>query len=473
METGALAVLREALPGIVLGQTFVLLGLAALLGSLFTWRRREFSLLYFGLFAVLYGIRILLVVLPVDRILGLQGPGPRWLEVTLGYVSQPLIGLFLVQIFGPGRSRSLRWYWRGAAVCAAAALAIDLATGRAGAARIVMALLSAAGIVILGVHALDPAFRRTREQKGVMAAFLLAALVSLNNTLVDHGWVPWEVRTERPGLLIALVLICYLLISRVLDNRAHMLALRDELDLARSIQESILPDAPPRVPGLDVAVHYRPMMAVAGDYYDFRRLDDDRLGVLVADVSGHGIPAALIASMLRVAFAAQVRHLGDPAALLEGINTSLYGTFDRQFVTAVYCVADRRAGTLTCAGAAHPPLLVRRAAGGPVEALPSSGLMLGMFPEVNAGNLTVPLAPGDRVVACTDGFAECADTRGELYGEERLEAFLAADPSPDAAGFAAGLVADLERWRGIGTTRETFDDDLTMVVVDVSSPPIP
>src|SRR5246127_3187827 len=128
-----------------------------------------------------------------------------------------------------------------------------------------------------------------------------------------------------------------------------------ELQIANQIQSSILPREVPRLAGLEIAARYVPMSAVAGDFYDFLVLDERHIGVLVADVTGHGVPAALIASMLKVAFAGQSAHADDPALVLSGLNRALCGKFEDHFVTAAYVFVDLQRWVLRCAGAGPPP----------------------------------------------------------------------------------------------------------------------
>jgi serine phosphatase RsbU (regulator of sigma subunit) len=106
--------------------------------------------------------------------------------------------------------------------------------------------------------------------------------------------------------------------------------------MAREIQLSILPQKLPKIHGLEIVARYIPMSSVAGDFYDFIVVDEKHVGILVADVSGHGLPGALIASMLQVALAAQSPHAFDPARVLAGLNRSLCGKFKHHFVTAAY-----------------------------------------------------------------------------------------------------------------------------------------
>ena len=144
--------------------------------------------------------------------------------------------------------------------------------------------------------------------------------------------------------------------SREQVNR-QVQAVNNELEMARHIQLSILPSRPPAVPGLSVAARYLPMTTIAGDYYDYLPIDEKHLGILVADVSGHGAPSALITSMLKIVLAEQAPHASDPAKVLGGMNDALCGKFARHFVTAAYVFLDLEKGVLRYGGAGHPPLL--------------------------------------------------------------------------------------------------------------------
>ena len=140
----------------------------------------------------------------------------------------------------------------------------------------------------------------------------------------------------------------------------QLFTIRKELETARQIQLSILPSEIPKIEGLDIAARYVPMTAVAGDFYDLIVVDEKRIGILAADVSGHGMPATLIASMLKIAFSAQATHADHPAQLLLGLNQSLCGKFQHQYVTAAYLFVDMEKQTMTYAGAGHPPLAIAR-----------------------------------------------------------------------------------------------------------------
>src|SRR5215471_20026428 len=136
--------------------------------------------------------------------------------------------------------------------------------------------------------------------------------------------------------------------------------LNSELDMARQVQSSILPREIPDVPGLEIVARYLPMHSVAGDFYDFIVVDEKHVGILIADVFGHGLPSALIASMLQSAFAAQSAHASDPVRVLSELNRALFGKFRSHFVTAAYVFLDLEKSIVNYAGAGHPPLLVWR-----------------------------------------------------------------------------------------------------------------
>src|ERR1700751_4688678 len=207
----------------------------------------------------------------------------------------------------------------------------------------------------------------------------------------------------------------------------QLLAIQKELETARLIQQSILPQRVPQVDGLDIAARYIPMASVAGDFYDFIAVDNKHIGILVADVSGHGMPAALIASMLKIALAAQAANAADPAKVLLGLNQTLCGKFQHHFVTAAYLFVDMEKRTLTYAGAGHPPLLLWGGASAGVRAIEENGLFLGKLDFAQYSSVEVPLEAGSWGLLYTDGIAETTDPAGTEFGAERFREFLAAE----------------------------------------------
>src|SRR6516165_3143065 len=143
----------------------------------------------------------------------------------------------------------------------------------------------------------------------------------------------------------------------------QLMAINSDLEMARQIQLAILPRETPKIQGLDIAARYIPMSSVAGDFYDFIVVDERHVGILIADVFGHGLPSALIASMLQSAFAAQSAHASDPVRVLSELNRALFGKFRSHFVTAAYLFLDLEKRAVNYAGAGHPPVLWRKSSG--------------------------------------------------------------------------------------------------------------
>ena len=228
----------------------------------------------------------------------------------------------------------------------------------------------------------------------------------------------------------------------------QLLTINNELEMARQIQLSILPRETPKIRGLEIAARYLPMSSVAGDFYDFIIVDERHVGVLIADVSGHGLPAALIASMLQVALAAQITHASEPGRVLSGLNQALCGKFRNHFVTAAYVFVDMEKNSISYAAAGHPPLLLWRASTGRASEVVQNGLLLGHFPEETYSALELPVGPGDKAVLYTDGILEASNRLDEMFGSDRLKQFLESHHHPGAERLADSLLEELSRWSG-------------------------
>lgn len=246
----------------------------------------------------------------------------------------------------------------------------------------------------------------------------------------------------------------------------QLLTIQKELETARQIQMSILPSSVPHLPGLDIAARYIPMTSVAGDFYDFIVVDEKHLGILVADVSGHGMPAALIASMLKIALAAEKEHAADPAQVLMGLNQTLCGKFEHHFITAAYLFIDLQKGKLTYAGAGHPPLLMwdHSHSSEGMRDVEENGLFLGKFPWAAYTSRELPLDAGDWCLLYTDGIPETTNPAGVDFGTDRFKQVLEADESTSADQFADLLLEELSRWSARGPA-EDLDDDVTVVAI--------
>ena len=254
----------------------------------------------------------------------------------------------------------------------------------------------------------------------------------------------------------------------VLQPPWSSLFMSQELDIARRIQSSILPQNVPALAGLEVAARYVPMSAVAGDFYDFLSVDEKRLGILVADVTGHGIPAALIASMLKVAFAGQAHHAHDPARVLAGLNLALCGKFEEHFVTAAYLFIDLENSLVRYSAAGHPPLMLASHDAHSVREIEENGLMLGLFPEAAYSFVEVRISAGDRCILYTDGVFEASNSAREEFGKSRCKEFLASHRHLPAARFADDFLTSIAAFSGLSFNRPQ-EDDITLLVLDFES----
>lgn len=234
-----------------------------------------------------------------------------------------------------------------------------------------------------------------------------------------------------------------------------------QLKIAHEVQEGLLPSGPPVVAGYDIAGLNLPAWDIGGDYFDYLPLAGSRLGLVLADVSGKGVPAALLMATFRAALRSAVRHDRPIADTIEDVHRTLTESMDSsRFVTAVYGVLDPEASTFSYVNCGHNwPMLLR--AGGAVESLRTSRRAIGVFGSEPARVSTVRLAEGDVLLLYSDGVVEVADERDEPFGDGRLASALAAFADRPAAAIVRALVDVTHAYSG----RERYDDDFTLVVV--------
>jgi phosphoserine phosphatase RsbU/P len=256
------------------------------------------------------------------------------------------------------------------------------------------------------------------------------------------------------------------LVLRGIRNQlaSQLQTIQSEMATARQIQLSILPREIPAIKGLEIAARYIPMTAVAGDFYDFIQIDEKRIGILVADVSGHGMPAALISSMLKIALDGQTECASDPARVLAGLNKALCGKFQGHFVTAVYVVIDVEKQSIFYAGAGHPPLIFMDHSAGKARDFVENGLFLGFFPEATYSAVEIPFTAGDWGVLYTDGIPEMTDPSDEQFGLDRFKQCLQDHHDLTAAQFIDALLAELSQWSDVASGREP-EDDITLLAI--------
>ena len=242
--------------------------------------------------------------------------------------------------------------------------------------------------------------------------------------------------------------------------------MRLNMNVAGRLQTRILlPGSPPGWPEIHWGIHYAPVDPLGGDYYDFVVRNERYMGILIADASGHSIPAAMVAIMARFAFAEVVRQTIRPAEVLAVMNRRLQGLTDERFVTAFYGVLDREKRELRFACAGHPPPLRVNPKSRIVEPLTGRGMMLGIVPDSTYEEKSLTLDRGDRLCLYTDGVIESRNANKEVFGHHRLERFLLEESAAPAGELAQRLVARLQDFRGDLPAW----DDLTILVAEVAA----
>jgi phosphoserine phosphatase RsbU/P len=278
--------------------------------------------------------------------------------------------------------------------------------------------------------------------------------------LAEHDAIfPHFIACIEPfGFAAFLGTLGYVAARKTLRRDQQLQEIQNELEIARRIQQSILPTEFPRSTNFQGAARYVPMTSVAGDLYDYIIADDHQVGLLIADVSGHGIPAALIASMVKLAAASQRAVSADPSKFLSGMNSALLGNTQNQFVTAAYVHLNSESGELRYSAAAHPPLLVVR--DGSVIQIEENGLMLAAFDFASYSTAVHKLEAGDRVVMYTDGILEAANAAGDFFGNKALCDLLGKTRGLSPAMAADSIISSVRQWSA------KQDDDLTVLVCD-------
>lgn len=237
---------------------------------------------------------------------------------------------------------------------------------------------------------------------------------------------------------------------------------QEQLKLGHQIQSALLPASAPETEGLDVAGSSVSATMIGGDYFDYYELPDGRLGLVVADVSGKGVPAGLIMTATRALFRATTARLSDPPRILEEVNRLLCAEgFGARFVTAAFLAMDAETGVFDYSTAGHDPPLLWRAAAGTVESEAVPALPLGLRPGATYDCRTVQLHGGDAVVVYTDGVSEAMDAGRDQFGEERLHEVLRKGVDDTASALRDRILRTIDAHCG-STPRH---DDTTMIVV--------
>ena len=461
--------LRADAVGLVLGSLLLVVGLLALV----LWgaaRRRARTLparshphggALLGIFAVLYGLRLLMRTATGRLVFDLDPEVLSYAEAAITYVI-PLPLFIFVRNLIPIWRRSTYWAGVALALFAISGVLSDAILRRPNSAVTLNNLIAITVLGALLAVIFRPGLSVSRELRIFRIGALSWSLTAVADNLRGMALVQFPGPDLEPfGFTMLVACLATLVTRRAIEDARRLAVIDGELSIARQIQSSILPQAMPRVAGLTLVARYRPMSAVAGDFYDFVEIDRQQLGVLVADVSGHGVPAALIASMVKVALAAQRERADQPAAVLAGLNETLWDRLGGQYVTAAYLFIDTRSALMRYAAAGHPYMVHLTHGGQDVREIEKNGLALGFMRDARYEEVELPLETGDRLLLYTDGLTDAENASEDFFGLERVKMALTAGVAlpPDAA--ADALLNTMDAWSG-----RPVADDLTIVLVD-------
>jgi sigma-B regulation protein RsbU (phosphoserine phosphatase) len=302
---------------------------------------------------------------------------------------------------------------------------------------------------------------------GSNSPLLMAVPLSIKNDLygvlvVDEASGGLRFRSRRIEIISGIAQQAALAIQndRLQKEMVVRERLETEVQLARQIQKTFLPEALPSHPHWQMSARWRTARQVGGDFYDVIQFPNDRLGIFIADVADKGMPAALFMALTRTLVRAAVKETSSPAEALRRVNELLVpDTKQGMFVTVVYAVLDQTTGEFTYANAGHnPPLWVRRDS---VERLTRTGIALGASEDAHMTERTIQLAEGESLLLYTDGLTEAFNLEGDMFGEERLLRALGWQVSVSADDMIKMVESALDDFAGDAPP----SDDLTMLAV--------
>jgi sigma-B regulation protein RsbU (phosphoserine phosphatase) len=297
------------------------------------------------------------------------------------------------------------------------------------------------------------------SQLGLAGTGLAALYTNLGGFLhlPEHGFL------EPVAFAVFVFTLGYVLIERIVSDGRRLLSIESELAIARDLQSSTLPSGVPDITSLRISAAYLPATAVAGDFYEFIPVDRRRIGFLVADVFGHGVAAALIAAMIKVAMQSLVSCAQEPGEVLRGLNRILAGQLRGQLISAAYLWLDTEQGRASYSAAGHPPLLCWRQ--GRLDRIESNGLLIGVILEPEYPVCEFSLNSGDRFLLYTDGVVEPENAAGDSFGDSKLEEVIRRNQSESPLELSNQMMTEIRRWQPAPMTQQ---DDITLIVVDVA-----
>jgi sigma-B regulation protein RsbU (phosphoserine phosphatase) len=465
-ETQVATVLRSELELIVSGLFFVFLGLTSLSVAAIRRRSSVRILIWIGLWSAMFGLNDLAHSSAVTASLpAALRFAPAVVIGMMAYLILPVGTLSFLELSLGKLRRVLQVLIALDSVVAFLGLYVFFKTGNGeaftGENNLLAACTTTALVTVLGVPRLSRRYLVLSGHRVLTIGAILFALQALYANLAN--FLRWNNPTlfSSLGFAILLLSFAYTAMVMITANESRLLSIEKELEIARQLQFSILPTSAPELPGLRIAAAYEPMTAVAGDFYDFLPAGDQRIGFIVADVSGHGVPAALIASMIKVAAQSVNGCAHNPSEVLRRLEAILSGHLRGQFISAAYLWVDTATRTARYSAAGHPPLLHWSHARTTLTRIESNGLLFGVKPDVYPTR-EIEFCAGDRFLLYTDGITEPENAGGEAFGDRRLERLIREHQQTPAPQLATSLLAEVRAWQPAPQAQ----DDMTLIVID-------
>lgn len=245
--------------------------------------------------------------------------------------------------------------------------------------------------------------------------------------------------------------------------------LDEQMEIATEIQQKLLPETYPDNKTIDFSAYYLPAQKVSGDYYDINQ-SQDRVGVIIADVAGKGVPAALIMSMIKIVFSSIGSNMVHTRQVVSFINNGITGKLiESKYATLLYYLYNWKNGVITFTNAAHHHLMIYHDKVGKIGNYDTRGIPIGVMPNVAYSEKSMRLFPGDIVITYTDGINEAMDEKRNQFSTEKLKEIILSSKSSSAKKIVDNIVSSINQF--VGSAKQ--HDDMTMVVMKVKSVPEP
>ncbi len=452
---------------VILGTIFVFIGVAACCIAVVRRGNTGRILAWFGIFSALYGVRLFAAVPTAFSLLvgSFSSSAPQIVWIITYVIMIPALLFWAELTVGTLRRIARIMVIPASAIAIAGTVSVLLHQSpvRFMPYNNVLVIGSLLAVAIANVvPRIGKQCLLIQSRASAVGTLILAAAVvhdNLNGSFLNLRSYPF---LEPLAFALFVLSQGWVAVEKVSGDERRLLSIEDELTVAREIQASILPSGVPEVRHLRISAAYLPMTAVAGDFYWFIAVDPHRAGFLVADVSGHGVPAALIASMIKVAMQSVVACADDPPSVLRGVEGTLSSQLRGQFVSAAYLWLDTENRKALYSAAGHPPLL--RWSQGKLESIESNGLIFGVMSGCEYPVREISITAGDRFLLYTDGLIEPEDTNSESFGDRRLEEVVRENQYRPSSELSDRLLSELRRWQPVPAAQQ---DDITLIVIDV------